>query len=126
VDLRRIHAGAAWLFVASIVVQVFLIGAAMRELGGSSNFSDHINFGYAIGLLALAVVVTAVIARAGRNAIATSLGLLVLYVVQTVLPAFSGSMPWVSALHPVNALVLFAIAIWYARRAWRMSSPATA
>lgn len=122
--MRRVHAGAAWLFVASIVVQVFLIGAAIQELGGSNDFSAHAGFGYLIGFIALVLVVTAVLARAGRNAIALSLGLLVLYVIQTVLPGFKASMPWVSALHPVNALVMFAVSIWYARRAWQTSSAA--
>lgn len=125
--LLQLHAVAAWLFVASIVVQVFLAGAAIAELGGSGTFAFHIEFGYTyVGIVSLLVVVTALIARAGRNAIATSLGLLVLYVIQTVLPGFKGSIPFVSALHPVNALVLFAIAVWYARRAWRTASAAAA
>ena len=125
--VRRIHAGAAWLFVAAIVVQVFLIGAALRELGGSGNFSDHINFGYTyVGIAALLVVLTAVIARAGRRAIGISVGLLVLYIVQTSLPYAKESIPWIAALHPVNALVLFALSIWYARRAWQASSAAAA
>lgn len=122
--MRRVHAAAVWLFVASIVVQVFLIGTAIRELGGSNDFSGHIGLGYTMGFLALIVVITAIIARAGRTAIAASLGLLILYVVQSVLPGFKGSMPWLSALHPVNALVLFALSIWYARRAWQASAAA--
>lgn len=126
-SVLRVHAVAAWLFVASIVVQVFLAGAALAQLGGSGTFAFHIEFGYTyVGIVALLVLVTALIARAGRNAIASSLGLLVLYVVQTALPAFKTSIPFVSALHPVNALVLFAIAVWYARRAWRTSSAAAA
>lgn len=124
--LRQVHAAAAWLFVASIVVQVFLIGTALRELGGSNDFSTHVDFGYAIGFVALIVVVSALVARAGRNAVATSLGLLVLYVVQTVLPGFKEAVPWVSALHPVNALVLFALATWYAWRAWKASAATAA
>jgi hypothetical protein len=122
-----LHAGAAWLFVAAIVVQVFLIGAAMRELGGSGDLSGHIEFGFTyVGIAALAVIVTAVIARAGRTAIATSLGLLILYVIQTALPGLKSASPILGALHPVNALVLFAAAIWYARRAWRASSMSAA
>ena len=118
--LRRLHAGAAWLFVAAIVVQVFLVGAAMRQLGGSNDFSSHVDFGYTyVGLAALAVLVTAVIARAGRRAIGISAGLLVLYVVQTSLPYAKASIPLIAALHPVNALLLFALAVWYARRAGR-------
>jgi hypothetical protein len=118
---RQVHAGAAWLFVASIVVQVFLAGAAIANLGGSGDFGTHIEFGYtAVGLAALAVLVTAVAARAGRRDIGTSFGLLLLYVIQTVLPQFRSSVPSIAALHPLNAMILFALAIWYARRAWRM------
>lgn len=125
--LRQVHAGAVWVFIASIVVQVFLAGAAITQLGGSGTFASHVDFGYTwVGLAALAVVVTAVIARAGRRAILISLGLVVLYVIQTLLPALHGSFPWASALHPVNALVLFALAAWYGRRAWQTASAATA
>ena len=66
------------------------------------------------------MLVTAVAARAGRRDIGTSFGLLVLYVIQTVLPQFRASVPSIAALHPLNAMILFALAIWYARRAWRM------
>ena len=122
--LKRLHAGAAWLFVAAIVVQVFLAGAAIAQLGGSNDFSTHRDFGYSIvGIAALAVVVTAVLARAGRQAIGISLGVLALYIVQTILPNVTG---FVAALHPVNALLLFALAVWYARRAWRASTVAPA
>jgi putative tricarboxylic transport membrane protein len=125
--LKRLHAGAAWLFVAAIVVQVFLIGTALRELGGSDNFNDHINFGYTyVGFAALLVVVTALIARAGRRSIGISVGLLLLYVVQTMLPYAKDSIPWISALHPVNAMLMFALSIWFAWGAWKASikSPA--
>ncbi len=117
--LLQVHAAVVWLFVAAIVVQVFLAGAAISELGGSGRFASHVDFGYTIGIIALVVLVTALLARAGRSAISASLGLLVLYVIQTLLPGLKGSMPWASALHPVNALVLFALSFWYARRAWR-------
>ncbi len=124
--LSRVHGAAAWLFVATIIVQVFLVGAAIPQLGGSSDFGPHRDFGYSIvGLAALAVLVTAIIARAGRRAILISLGLLALYIVQTELPYAKASIPAIAALHPVNALVLFALAVWYARRAWR-AAPAAA
>ena len=120
--LPRIHAGAAWLFVAAIVVQVFLAGAAIAQLGGSGDFSTHREFGYTeVGIAALLVVVTAVIAKAGRRAILISLGLLALYIVQTILPNVTGV---VAMLHPVNALLLFSLAVWYARRAWRVAAVA--
>ena len=121
--LKRVHGAVAWLFVGTIVVQVFLIGAALPQLGGSNDFGAHREFGYTVvGLAALAVLITAMIARAGRQAILITLGLFVLYFVQTILPNLKGSIPFIAALHPVNALLLFALAIWYARRAWRAGS----
>lgn len=120
VVLERLHAAVAALFVAAIVVQVFLAGAALANLGGSGNFATHIEFGWTwIGIAALAVLLTALVARRPRRDSLIALGLLGLYTVQTVLPSFRSSAPWVAALHPVNALFMFALAAWYARRAWR-------
>src|SRR5258705_4347421 len=57
VVLERLHAAVAALFVVAIVVQVFLAGAALANLGGSGNFATHIEFGYTwIGIVALAVL----------------------------------------------------------------------
>ena len=118
--LERLHAAAAALFVVAIVVQVFLAGAALANLGGSGDFATHIEFGYTwIGFAALAVLLTALAARRPRRESLIALGLLGLYIVQTILPNFRTSAPWVAALHPVNALFLFGLAAWYARRAWR-------
>jgi hypothetical protein len=120
VVLERLHAAVAALFVVAIVVQVFLAGAALANLGGSGDFATHIEFGYSwIGIAALALILTALAARRPRREVGIALALLVLYVVQTALPGFHASAPWVAALHPVNALFLFGLAAWYARRAWR-------
>jgi len=120
VILERLHAAVAALFVVAIVVQTFLAGAAFANLGGSGNFATHIEFGYTwIGLAALAVLLTAIAARRPRREVGIALGLIGLYIVQTLLPSFRSSAPWVAALHPVNALFLFGLAAWYARRAWR-------
>lgn len=118
--LERLHAAAAAVFLVAIVVQVFLAGTALANLGGSGNFETHIEFGYTwVGIAALAVLLTALAARRPRREIGIALALLVLYIVQTMLPSFRASAPWVAALHPVNALFLFALAAWYARRTWR-------
>jgi len=120
VRLERLHAAAAAVFLVAILVQVFLAGTALANLGGSGNFETHIEFGYTwVGLAALAVLLTALAARRPRRETGIAVALLVLYVVQTLLPGFRASAPWVAALHPVNALFLFALAAWYARRTWR-------
>ncbi len=118
--LGRIHAIAAIVFVVAILIQVFLAGLAIANLGGSGDFSAHRDFGYTwVGLASAALLVTAIAARRPRRDIAICFGLLLLYVVQTVLPNFRSGPTWVAALHPVTALLLFGAGAWYARHAWR-------
>jgi hypothetical protein len=132
VTMRLLHAIVAVVFVIAILVQVFLAGAALLQLGGDGNFRAHVDFGYTeVGIAALLVLVTAALAKVGRRRIGLAALLLVLYIVQTLLPAASESMPAVAALHPVNAMVLFALAAWFAWTAWRdraaaAPAPATA
>ena len=112
---RRLHTPIAWLFVVAILVQVFLAGLAI--FGAAGGFALHIEFGYtAIGLLTLAVLLTAVAGGLPRREIGLSLLLLVLYVVQTILPSARSSAPFIAALHPVNAIALFALGTIIARR----------
>ena len=121
--LRRVHGIAAVAMVVAIVIQVYLAGAALANLGGSGDFATHREFGYTwIGLAALALLLTAIAARRPRKDIAITAGILVLYIVQTLLPGARTSTPWVAALHPVNALLLFGLAVWYVRRAWRAAA----
>lgn len=118
--LRLVHALAAVVYVIAILVQVFLAGAALLQLGGHGDFRTHIDFGYtAVGLAALAVLVTAALARVGRRRIGISVLLLVLYIVQTSLPYARQDIPAIAALHPVNAMILFTLATWFAWTAWR-------
>lgn len=117
--MRWLHAAAAVVFVAAIIVQVFLAGAAIANLGGSGDFATHIEFGFTwVGIAVLAVVVSALIARRPRRDVGITLGLMALYIVQTILPSLRDSMPTIAALHPLNAMLLFALAAWYARRTW--------
>ena len=117
--VRQGNAWFAWLIVGAILVQVWLAGSAIPQLGGNGNFEVHKGFGYLLGLLFLVQVILAALARAGRRQVGWAAVLLVLYVVQSSLPYLDPDLPAVAALHPVNALVMFGIQIWYARVAWR-------
>jgi hypothetical protein len=115
---RGTHIAAAWLFVAAVLVQVFLAGLGIFDprLG----FEWHIEFGYTvIGIVTLGVLLSAIAAGLPSREIGLCLLLLVLYVVQTVLPQARASFPVVAALHPVNAIVLFSIGVVIARRSMR-------
>lgn len=124
--LRQIHAWAAWFLVGSIVVQVWLAGTSIPQLGGDGSFATHVDFGYLIGLFTLILLILAIVARAGRRRIGQAAGLLVLYVIQSSLPYMDPGLPAAAALHPVNALVMFGLAVWYARVAWNERALATA
>lgn len=124
--LRQVHAWVAWTFVAAIVIQVWLAGSAIPQLGGTGSFATHRDFGYGIGLLSLILLVTAIGASAGRRRIGQALGLLVLYVVQSSLPYMDPGLPFAAALHPVNALVMFVLGLAYARAVWPERAAAVA
>ena len=119
--LRRLHVAVAVLYPVLILVQVFLAGAAIANLGGSGDFATHIEFGYTwMGLATLLLIVTALAARRPRRDVGYTIALLVLYIVQTILPSLRASLPALAALHPVNALLLFGLAAWYGRHAWQV------
>jgi hypothetical protein len=125
--LRQVHVAVAAIFVGAIVVQVFLAGLAIPQLGGNGNFETHRGFGYLIGLITLVLVITAVVARMGRRRILQSLGFLGLYVVQSSLPYMDESgLPAAAALHPVMAMVMFGLGVVYLRQVWRERAVATA
>ena len=84
--MRQVHAAVAWLLVGSIVVQVWLAGMAIPQLGGGNDFSTHRNFGYLIGLITLVLFVTALPTGLGRRRILQSLGIFGLYIIQSSLP----------------------------------------
>lgn len=114
---RQLHAWVAWLLVGSIVVQIWLAGTAIPQLGGNGSFENHRNVGYAIGVVALLLVLSALPSGLGRRRILQSLGILGLYIVQSSLP-YIGAVA-IEALHPVNAVVMFVVSLAYARAAWR-------
>ena len=106
---RYVHVVFGWLFLASLVYQVYLIG--LHLFAGAST-EAHISFGYSWpGLFALVVLVSAIAGRLPGRAIGWSVALFVDYIVQTFLPALKDSSPGFAALHPVNALLLFWLAI---------------
>jgi len=122
---RRAHVAAAWLFAAGVLVQGYLAGAAMGQLGGSGDFSIHLAVGYTLGIVALAVLLLALIGRVPRSQVGWSGLLLILYVVQTSLPFLRTDTPAIAALHPVNAMVLLVLAIVVAVRGRRLLGGAT-
>jgi hypothetical protein len=104
----------AWLFVACLLVQVFLVGLDIfADLGGSI----HRDFAYVYGWLAPVLVLLSRAQGVPREARSVTLLLLVLFAVQTVLPSLKEEFPILAAIHTVNAMAIFVVAITVARRA---------
>ena len=114
--MKVAFAVVAWLFVAAVVVQVFLAGVGLF-VQGFDTFSYHRALGWLLHLGPLVVVLFAWGAHPGRTTMWLS-GLLVLLVgIQPFLPAMRDDLPFVAALHPVNALAIFAVGLVIALRA---------
>jgi hypothetical protein len=123
--LRLAFAGVAWLFVAMVLIQVFLIGLGL--FGDPAFRQTHREFGYTwVGLAALALLIVAVAARPGRRYLAPVVVLFILYIVQTSLPAFRDDYPAIAALHPVLALGVFVLGLRIATAATQLAREAPA
>lgn len=110
--VRWAHLVAAWLYVAGVLLQGYLAGVALTQLGGSGDFATHVGLGYSlIGLLALAVPVFAIIGRFPRAQVGWSGLLLLLYIVQAVLPVLRTSSPAIAALHSANAMIMLVLGV---------------
>lgn len=111
--VRYAFVGTAWLFLACVVVQVFLAGLGV--FAGAENFELHRGFGYLFGWLTLVLLVLALIGRLGGRWVGRSALLLLLFALQSVFVALREPLPALAALHPVNALVIFYVALLTAR-----------
>jgi len=93
---------------------VVLVGLEIfATLGGSI----HRDFAYLYGWLAPVLVLLAGAVRLPPGTRSLTLLLLVLFAAQTVLPSLRDQFPLLAAIHTVNALAIFALAIVIARRA---------
>lgn len=121
---RLAYRGVIWLFVACVVVQVFLAGLGV--FAPEDKFEFHRNFGYTFGWLALLLPLLAWVGRLSRRTIGLSFLVIVLFILQSVFVALRTDMPYLAALHPVNALAIFWLSLSLARGSRRSAEdPAT-
>jgi hypothetical membrane protein len=113
---RAFHLGVAWLFVACLVVQVFLAGLGVFD--DPEAFVTHRDFGYLIGWFVLVLLVAAIVGRLGRRQIGLAILLIVLFTLQSVFVAMRTENPMVAALHPVNGFLILLVTLIVAHDAW--------
>lgn len=111
--LRTGFAAAAWLYLAGVVVQVFLAGASLFEL---TDWTVHSGLGWLLGSAPILLLLLALGSRVDRRTAWLTAGLTVAAFIQPELAAARDEAPVVAALHPVNAMLVFWLAWTVARR----------
>jgi len=117
---RRAHLVVAWLFVAGVVVQVFLAGLGVFD--DPRTFITHATWGYMLEGLPILMLVLAAIGRLGRRQVLFAIGLFAMFLLQSVFVVLRVDLPMVAALHPVNGFAILFVGIVAAREAWAARS----
>jgi heme A synthase len=122
---RRAFPVVAWTFLVALGVQIFFAGVYVFV--GPMTIQLHRNGAHVIGLLMFALIASAYIGRVERRDKRATLGILGLLVVQGMLVHVHQwfDMPFIAALHPVNAMLMTWAALSLARRSsvYRSSAP---
>jgi hypothetical protein len=122
---RSLHTVVAWVFVAALVVQVWLAGRGVFE--SPTMFDTHRNLGYTLSLFTIVLLVLGLLGGMGRRPAILAVVIFGLFILQSVLVLMRESTPAVAALHPVNGFLILFLAIVLARDSWLMRrAPATA
>lgn len=110
------------LFVAGVLLQVYVAGMAVFV--DPSNWALHVGVVHLLEPLLVLLLLLGLLGDLPRRLQAAPVGLFLLVSVQYATANLPPSM--VSAVHPVNALVIFSVAALAARRAWSVVSEPTA
>lgn len=115
---RYVYLALVWIFLAGIVVQVFLAGLGL--FGPDEDFAPHVGLGWTLHLAPVLLLIVAAVARVGRRIIWWNVALVLAVGIQPFLPEMRTDLPYAAALHPVNALIIFWLTLTIGLRAWRL------
>jgi hypothetical protein len=118
---RGAFIGYQWLLLAFLLlglVQIFLAGLGIfdlrgQELGapGETAFDPHRTLGFAMGGVALIILVLALIARPDvRTVVLAAVLFLLAFLVQSILSALGEDTPFFGGLHALDGLAILGIA----------------
>jgi hypothetical protein len=115
----------AWLFVAAVIVQIFLAGLGVFGVP-AGDFSTHRAWGYTFGFLIIVLIVLGLVGRLSRREIGLSLLLIGQFILQSLLVGMRGDYPSLAALHPLNGFGILLVGIYLAFGARRYLRAETA
>jgi hypothetical protein len=109
----------AGLFALGVLAQVFLVGLSL--LGGRPSWEEHIGLGHSLAGPLLFMLILAYTGRMPRPIKPLTWATFGVYLVLADIVIFMREVaPLAAALHPVLAMVLFALAAHLPVRAWRI------
>jgi hypothetical protein len=117
---RYVLLGYAWLFLAAIVTQVYLAG--LMVFGQEDGKSLHQGTGYMLATAGLLFLVLPALARAGTRTVVLGVVLSVITFFQPTITFAREESPFIAALHPVNALLIFTLSVLVVPRATKLVS----
>jgi hypothetical protein len=120
--VRTVYRWWSWLIVAAIVLQIGFAGygafyvahkvdkGTVNEDKFEDGFGLHAGFGYLVVLLILIGLIIAVIAGVRGRQLWRAAALFGLGILQILLAWFGFEVPAIGFFHPINAVVIFALA----------------
>ena len=121
----RAYGYLAGLFVVAVLVQVFLAGVGAfgdhaRRIANAKSFDPHRALGTVLGLVAVALFLMTLAARASRaTVIGAFLVAALTLVVQTALAGGGENNKWVGGIHAFDGMIILVLSVWLAGQAHR-------
>ena len=113
---RTIYLVLAALFLAGLIIQVFLAGLGVFD--SPASFATHRDWGYTLVLFPVLLLVVALVGRLGRRLIVLPIVAFLGFILQSVLVALRDTNPALAALHPVNGFLITLLAVVMVREAY--------
>ena len=116
---RIVYLAASTLFLVGVSLQVFLAGMVVVAL--RTGWGNHRDLGHALALPLLIMLLTAYLGRLPSKIKWMTWLLLGVYIIQAdVIIFMRASYPYVSAFHPVLALVDFGLGAFLVYQVWKL------
>lgn len=119
---RTVFFGLTALFVLCLTVQIFLAGLAVFY--EPAYWGSHNSFVQLFELIPFLMLILALVGRLPRKLIGQSVALLFFIFLMYVTANFGAKIPYVAALHPVLAMVMYGMAHRFLIESWRALRPA--
>ena len=110
--MRILYSVFAWLFALCLLIQVFLAGLSIFV--SASLISLHVSFVHLFEFVPLLLLIFSLLARFPR--VIPWLSLLLIVQIASQYALIQIPVPYLAAFHPVNAVIMFWVTLYVARR----------